>query len=124
MRRWPSAKVPGGGSFIAISPSNVRECSRWLRARASYRSPIRFASQPGTALRYLVETGTEPVQALVDRRGFVARQLAHRSAIAVRAGDGLGDPETGRAALVCRLVRISTLALDQRIDQLIDVQTL
>jgi hypothetical protein len=80
-----------------------------------------LGGKPRAARRDLIEARAEPVQALVDCGGFLARQLPHRSAIAVGAGDRFGDPETGRSALVGGMIRVTALPLDQCVDQLVDV---
>jgi hypothetical protein len=51
----------------------------------------------------------------------LARELGHRPGVTLRAGHRLGDPEIGRSAFVGRVADITALALDQSIDQLIDV---
>src|SRR3954452_17941659 len=43
------------------------------------------------ALRHLIETGAQPVESLVDRRGVLARELTHRARVAVRSRNRLGD---------------------------------
>src|SRR5690348_8395439 len=56
----------------------------------------------------LVEAGTEPVEALVDRCSLLARELAHRLPETVRPGNRFGDPEAGRPALVGGMVHIAS----------------
>ena len=73
------------------------------------------------AFRHLVQVRAEPIEAPVDRSGFLSRKLAHRGAITVRASNRFGDPETGRPALVRRIGDKAALALDQRIDQIVHV---
>ena len=100
--------------------------ARWRKVAATagpMLTPVSnsSAAMRGAALGDLVEARPQPVEPAVDRRRFVARQLAHRAGIAVGARDRLGDPEAGRPALVGRMVDIAALALDQRLDQPIDI---
>jgi hypothetical protein len=72
-------------------------------------------------LRHFVEPRPKPVKTAVDLGRFLARKLAHRRAIAVRPSYRLGDPEAGGSTLVRRIGDIAALALDQRIDQSLNV---
>src|SRR5690242_9121857 len=69
----------------------------------------------------LVEGRAQPVEPLVDCRRFLARELPHRAAITLRAGDRLGDPEARRPAFVRGMVHVPALAIDESVDQLIDI---
>ena len=80
-----------------------------------------LGGQPRAAGRDFVEARPQPVEAAVDARRFASRQQPHRSGVAMGTRNGLGDSEARRAALVRRMVNITALAIDQRLDQAIDI---
>src|SRR3546814_7658890 len=75
----------------------------------------------GSPQRDLVEAGTKPIEAAVDRCGVGARQVAHRARIALGARDRLGDAPAGRAAAIGGVVYIAAFAVDDGVDQRVGV---
>src|SRR3546814_7538888 len=49
-----------------------------------------FGGDPRRAQRDPVETGAQPIEAAIDRRGVGARQIAHRARITLCPRDGFG----------------------------------
>src|SRR3546814_15191231 len=70
----------------------------------------------GSPQRDLVEAGTKPIEAAVDRCGVGARQVAHRARIALGARDRLGDSTAGRAAANGGVGYIEDLAVAVGVD--------
>ena len=70
----------------------------------------------------LVEPRPQPIEPPIDRRRLMPRQAPRRAGISVRPRDGLRNAEAGRPALVGGMVHITALALDQFVDQPVDVE--
>jgi hypothetical protein len=68
-----------------------------------------------------VEPRLRPVIGAVDGGGAVAGELRHVALVAMRAGDGLADPEASRPALVGGSRAVAALALDQLVDEIAGV---
>src|SRR5215218_9268696 len=68
-----------------------------------------------------IEAGAKPVQALVDGHGFSPRKLTHGPGVAVRPRNRLRNSEACGPALVRRVIDVPAFALDQFVDQLVNI---
>lgn len=120
---------PIGDKIGIVSLSSIERGKSALEKRRRHGRPhvdagVEYLRSHGfRSLRDLVEPRPEPVEALIDRRGFIARQLPHCARIAVCSGNGLGNSKFGRPATIAWVAYITALPLDQRVDQLINVHS-
>src|SRR3546814_19672630 len=71
-----------------------------------------FGGDPRRAQRDPVETGAQPIEAAIDRRGVGARPIAHRARITLCPRDGFGNAPAGRAPALGGVVYISAFLGD------------
>jgi hypothetical protein len=123
----PQADAPVGHQVRIVGAVAVQRGQRALqKGRCDRRTHVdsgveQLGGNTRAALGHFVEVRPEPVEPAIDRRGFFTRQCAHSAAVAVRARHSLADAEAGRPALVGRIVHITALTLDQRVNQSVHI---
>jgi hypothetical protein len=80
-----------------------------------------LGGNPCGAAGDMVIAETKPVEAAVDGRRFGSRKKRHRTRVTVRASSRFGYTIAGRSAAIGGMVGIAALALDQPVDQLVDI---